>query len=506
MMVGVLGPLAIVLALFAYVQYNLHRNMLLDVAARTGTDLGNVIEGSLQHAMLTRNRTEIQTAVDNIAADPQVINLFLLNTESEVRAAAPQELLGRQFSKTETGCTACHTPGAPHAGKFSVILTFPEAGRVLRNCNPIENKEACHQCHDPAQPYNGVLISDLTLTEVEQHAESDLQRTLLLFGGALLLGAALLGVTMERSVIEPLGRLTQTIRDFDRGDLGRRVQIASGDEIGELAEAFNRMADGVEQKAKLEQKVRERTAELQVLYEELQEKEAMREQLLKQVINAQEEERKRIARELHDELAQALTGLLMSLDTTEEVLKPEHDMVRRQLQRTRDISQQALEQTRGLILDLRPRMLDDLGLMPAIRWLAESHLKAAGILVSIRSEGEQRRLAPEIETALFRITQEAITNVAKHAEATQVDIDLTWQPDELVVTVEDNGRGFDPEAVMDRGDEMRGMGLLGMQERATLLSGTLHISSQPDAGTRVVARLPTRERRKTDVVDTSVDR
>lgn len=506
MMLGVLGPLAIVLALFAYVQYRLHRNMLLDVAARTGTDLGNVIEGSLQHAMLTQNRREVQTAIDNIASNPQVTNLFLINTESEVRAAASQGLLGRQLSKADAGCAVCHTPGAPSVGQFSVIVTLPRAGQVLRNCNPIENREACHQCHDPAQRYNGVLITDLSLAEVEQHSENDLQRTLLLFGGALLLGAALLGVTMEQAVIEPLGRLTQTIRDFHRGDLGRRVQIDSGDEIGELAEAFNRMAYGVEQKAKLEQKVRERTAELQVLYQELQEKEAVREQLLKQVINAQEEERKRIARELHDELAQALTGLLMSLDAAEEVLGSEFEVVHGQLQRTREITRRALEQTRGLILDLRPTILDDLGLVPAIRWFAESHLKAAGILVSIRSEGEQRRLAPEIETALFRIAQEAINNIAKHAEATQADIQLTWEPDELILVIEDNGCGFAPETIMDSRDKTQGMGLLGMKERATLLGGALHISSEPGEGTRVVARLPTRERRRTDVVDTGADR
>lgn len=506
MMLGVLGPLAIVLALFAYVQNNLHRSMLLDVATRTATNLGGVVEGSLQHAMLMQNRAEIQASIDNIAANPQVRNLFLLNTESEVRASASQQLIGRRFSKTDVGCAVCHTPGAPQEHQFSAVLTLPDAGRVLRNCNPIENREACYGCHEPAQPYNGVLITDLSLAEIEQRAGGDLQRTLLLLGSAFLLGAALLGVTMERSVIEPLGQLTETIRDFDRGDLGRRVRIRSSDEVGELAEAFNRMADGLEERARLEQKVRERTAELQILYDELQQKEAMREQLLKQVINAQEEERKRIARELHDELAQALIGLLMSLDVAEDVLEPELEVVHRQLARTRDITQRALQQTRGLILDLRPTMLDDLGLVPAIRWYVESHLEAAGILITVRTDGEQRRLPPETETALFRITQEAINNVVKHAQATRVTIDLTWKPDEVIVKIEDNGRGFEPEAVMDRGDETRGIGLLGMKERATLLGGTLDILSEPGAGTRVIARLPTLEGMKIDVVNTRTDR
>lgn len=506
MMVGVLGPLAIVLALFAYVQSNLHRGMLLDVATRTATDLGNVIEGSLQHAMLTENRTEIQISIDNITANAQVTNLMLLNTESEVQAAGSQELLGRQFTKADVGCASCHASGEQHVGQRSIVLTLPDAGRVLRNCNPIENTETCYQCHDPTQPYNGILITDLNLAELEQHVAGDVERTLLLLSGALLLGAVLLGVTMERAVIEPLGRLTQVIRDFDRGDLSRRVHIDSGDEVGELAEAFNRMADGLEIKAKLEQKVRERTAELQVLYEELQEKEALREQLLKQVINAQEEERKRVARELHDELAQTLTGLLMSLDTAEDVLGPELGVVQGQLSHTRDITQRALEQTRGLILDLRPTMLDDLGLLPAIRWYVESHLEAAGILVTVRTEGEQRRLSPQTETALFRITQEAINNVVKHAQANRVNIALTWKPDEVIVRIVDNGRGFEPDAMVDRRDEARGMGLLGMKERASLLGGQLDIVSELGQGTLVVARLPTHERVLADVIDTGADR
>lgn len=490
MLLGMLGPLVVVVGLFAYLQYELHRRMLVDIAERTAIDMSHIVESSLQHALLAQDESEVRAMIDSVATNPQIVNLFLLNSESEVQASATPDLLGRRFAKTDVGCAVCHTSEAAHGDRFSTILDLPEVGRTLRACDPIENQAACYACHDPAQPFNGVLIMDLSLAEVDEHAQADLQRMLLLLGGALLLGAILLGVTMERSVIEPVGKLTRAIRDFDQGDLSRRAPIESHDEIGELAAAFNRMADGLEEKAKLEQKVRERTAELQALYEELQQKEAVREQLLKQVINAQEEERKRVARELHDELAQTLSGLLMSLDAAENVLGSELDPVHRQLVRTRDITQQALEQTRHLILDLRPTILDDLGLVPAIRWYAETHLKGAGILISFHSEGDERRLSPEIETALFRIAQEAINNITRHAQATRANINLIWNPDELVITIRDNGRGFDRERVMNRRDGTQGMGLLGMQERATLLGGRLEISSIPGKGTRVVARVP----------------
>ena len=207
-MVGVLGPLAVVLALFAYIQYNEQRSLLLDATARTATDLNDVIEGGLQYAMLTRNRAEIQASINDIAANAPVVDLFLLNTKSKIRAGFPQALRGQSLSQDDPGCAVCHAPDAPHRGELSVVLTLPEVGRVLRSCNPIENKAACHKCHEPDQPYNGVLITDLTLDGVEQAATNNLERILFLLGGALLLGAALLGITMERSVIQPLSQLT----------------------------------------------------------------------------------------------------------------------------------------------------------------------------------------------------------------------------------------------------------------------------------------------------------
>jgi signal transduction histidine kinase len=478
---------------------------MLEVATETATAVGNVVEGSLQHAMLRQNRAEIQAGIASIAEDPQIANLFLLNPQSRVTAATTAQSIGRQFTLADDGCRECHAAGSPHQHQFSVIINVADVGRVLRNCNPVENRESCHQCHDPAQPYTGVLITDLGLTEIEEHAARDLRRTLLLLASTLVAGAVLLGLSMERAIADPVGQLTQAIRDFDQGNLGRRAGVRSDDEIGEMAQAFNRMADGLEQKAILEEKVRERTQELQALYSELQEKEALREQLLKQVINAQEDERKRVARELHDELAQTLTSLLMSLDATEGVLEPELESVRRQLARTRDITQRALQQTRGLILDLRPTMLDDLGLVSAIRWYVEHRLESSDLVATVKTRGEQRRLPSQTETALFRITQEAVNNIAKHAAATRANIELIWESGSVIVKISDDGQGFDPDTAMDRRDEAQGMGLLGMKERATLLGGSLDILSEPGEGTMVVVKLPTRDGADTDVSDPSSD-
>ena len=148
----------------------------------------------------------------------------------------------------------------------------------------------------------------------------------------------------------------------------------------------------------------------------------------------------------------------------------------------------ALDDVHRLILDLRPSVLDDLGLLSAIRWYADRTLTARGI--AVRCEfGELGRLPPELETALFRLCQEAMSNVARHAQATQVLVEVAVSGREIAVDVEDDGRGFDPEAVARR-EGRRPWGLLGIRERAELLGGAARIESSPGNGTRVSVRIP----------------
>lgn len=228
------------------------------------------------------------------------------------------------------------------------------------------------------------------------------------------------------------------------------------------------------------------------LYHELQHKEALRGQLLQKLISAQEEERRRIARELHDQYAQALTALSVGLEAAERVLPAAMTAVRTQLTEVRHLAAQTLDQTYDLIFDLRPTTLDDLGLVPAIRWYAESRLEPLGVQVHLETGGLRERLPAEMETALYRVVQEALLNIAKHARAHQVRIRLEVQNDRLHGLIEDDGQGFDLVEVQRTGTDGRGMGLLGMQERMELLGGMFHIETAPGQGTRVLVELPLR--------------
>ncbi|MBI3978554.1 MAG: GAF domain-containing protein, partial [Chloroflexi bacterium] len=217
------------------------------------------------------------------------------------------------------------------------------------------------------------------------------------------------------------------------------------------------------------------------LYEEVQQKEQARRELIEKLILAQEEERKRVARDLHDEVSQSLTALIIGLGRAEESLPPELQPVTDQLAQIRDLTAKVLEETRRLMVDLRPSLLDDLGLVPAIHWYAKTHLKEAGVEAGVEVVGSRRRLPPLVETALFRVIQEAISNIVKHAEAKRVWIRLEFKESAVAARIEDDGKGFRPQEPNGR----RSLGLLGMTERVTLLGGTFRIDSAPGQGTRI---------------------
>ncbi len=226
------------------------------------------------------------------------------------------------------------------------------------------------------------------------------------------------------------------------------------------------------------------------LYEEVQLTRDLRGELLRQVITAQEEERKRIARELHDETGQALTALRLNLERLAMVPVSNIEESKTQLAQCLSLCQQADEEVDKLIFDLRPALLDDLGLVEAIKFYAETRLKTDGLELSLRVTGEEKRLLGEREVALFRVAQEAITNIVKHAHAKNAMIQLQFKTSQLVARIEDDGCGFEVSQTVNSHGPKRGLGLLGMRERISLVGGSLSIISKPGVGTCLKAVVP----------------
>jgi len=226
------------------------------------------------------------------------------------------------------------------------------------------------------------------------------------------------------------------------------------------------------------------------LQQEAQRREAMLAELLHQVVGAQEAERQRIARELHDATGQSLSAIGMGLRGVEAMLQSNPTLAIRQVRELKSFSGRALGELRHIIADLRPSQLDDLGLVAALQWYIQQFEERYAVPTRLVVQGEPARLRSEYETVLFRITQEALTNVARHARATQATVELAFFPAQIILTITDNGRGFEPHKTLWPGKRATGWGLLGMQERATLVGGEWRVNSAPGEGTQIQVRIP----------------
>jgi signal transduction histidine kinase len=229
-----------------------------------------------------------------------------------------------------------------------------------------------------------------------------------------------------------------------------------------------------------------RLAALEQVRQELVEREELRRNLLRHTVLAQEDERARIARELHDETAQLLTGFSLHLAAAGQSAG-DNPRLQQQIDRLQELSGQMSQGIYRLVRDLRPAQLDDLGLVAALRYLAGEIAQQAGLQVELRFEGQAQRLDPLVETVIFRVAQEALSNVARHAGVTRARLILAFTPLEVVLQVSDTGSGFDPQA------ELRpphGWGLAGMRERAESIGGQLLIQSTPGQGACIEVRVP----------------
>jgi signal transduction histidine kinase len=280
------------------------------------------------------------------------------------------------------------------------------------------------------------------------------------FGAAFFLASIL---------THPIRELVEATEMVEHGDFSRRVKRWANDEIGELADAFNSM-----------------TAALALADHERAERERLRARYISGVIMAQEDERKRIARELHDSTSQSLTSVLIGLRNLEGT--PDPALLSDRLSELRQIVDGTLDEVRAMAWQLRPAILDDHGLLAALERLTEDYRRRYVLPVDFVAKGLDPRLPVEVETTTYRIVQEGLTNVVRHAAAGVASVLIDRQPHRLQIIIEDNGCGFDPGLV--RAEHGESLGLQGIWERARLLGGDLTIESQPGQGTSLYIKIP----------------
>ena len=310
-----------------------------------------------------------------------------------------------------------------------------------------------------------VGVSDAQVVQTINVITGQLLLTTVLVSAVGITAAVLLTWVLTR----PILALVQIAKAVEKGDFSKRVPRWADDEVGELSNAFNAMTEA-----------------LATSDAERAERDQLRAQYVSGFITAQEDERKRIARELHDSTSQSLTSLMIGLRALSDICsQPE---IRSRAEELRAVASSTLDDVHTLALQLRPSVLDDVGLPEAIKRHVADCQKRHSLNIDLAITGlENCRLPPPIETALYRITQEALTNIIRHAGAATASIFIERSDDKVLAIIDDDGQGFDPEFV-ERQDGH--LGLYGIRERAELLSGHLVIESEPGTGTSLYVEIP----------------
>jgi signal transduction histidine kinase len=398
-----------------------------------------------------------------------------------------------------------------------VVIASSNPSRMFTHCDRNsffttiirERKErvaTCHVCHEAGNrkeklstvlafvpletaPW-GISVQELKADVFASAA--NLKRLFIILGFIFIGTALILTVGISRSIVNPLKELIRGADRIARGDLSNPIAPQGSDEIGVLSQSFETMRGKLVESGKrihrhtqeLETRVKERTRQIN-------ESQRRAEKLLKKLISTQEEERKRIARELHDDTLQELSAALMRIDMCR--LHPA-DITMNKMDAIRGIIVNAYDGLLAIMQNLRPSLLDDLGLIAAVQSLLDIHLGDKGIHYFINTAGvKDSRFRPEVEIILFRIMQEAVVNIARHSHAENVFVLFKCDKNTVYAEIEDDGIGFDLSSLFIHAPDARdrrGLGILGMKERALLIGGEMEICSQPDIGTKIGIRIP----------------
>lgn len=443
--------------------------------------LAAALRDSLERDMLLVDRQHVQQSVELMASRKPVQDVTVYSVERKVFASSDASAVGqirgseeidRVFASLETVTGADNQQGEKN---MSVVF-------------PVLNKPDCYGCHGSGSQILGAIEIGVDSKMLDEQLRQQTLTMVVIAGVTFLMIGATLTYMFRSSVVNPISKLIASAQRIAGGDLSARVAIQRDDEVGTMAKNFNEMAERVEENAKaleaskveLEEKVQERTRQLQ-------ETAVVRGKLLERLISAQEEERRRVARELHDEAGQALSAIMLDLARAIDSLPDEAAEAKKKLTQSRALAAQTLGELRKLIYDLRPEVLDQLGLAPALRSYVKSRLEAKNIKVWLSFSGLDDRLPSKIETTIFRIIQEATTNVVRHSGASAVTIKVTATKSAINANIDDNGKGFDVETALRSSDSF---GLRGIQERVSAVGGQLSIESEPAKGTLIWFQIP----------------
>ncbi len=467
---GIGLPILLALSALSLVHYWRERHLLADQARLSATQFGRVITGSLRHSMMVNDPGMLSAVLDDIGARETIERAQIVNLAGQVVVDSDPDRDGDAYGQhvVEPGCMACHRLSPESRPDTAVLSTDTD---VMRVAVPINNEPACAACHLTQDVHLGILLVDVPMNIVWPHVLRDLQIDLGISAVITLLMTAAVYGLIHRLVVRRVETFRRPLAEYSDGNFGVRLPADAGaDEIGEVGLAFNRMADELERHMRAE---RERTAVRQ---------------------RAIVEERERIARELHDGLAQVL-GYVITKATAVRLLLKKHqtEAAERQLLQLEEAARGLFVDVREAILGLKMTGPSDVHLAAMLAEYAAhfSQLSDLPVEVEVAPSVARLSLPAETELQLLRIVQEALSNVRKHAAASVARVCVHNGGPALELTVSDDGIGFEFDQARQTGRPH--FGLSTMRERAEAISAEFDVQSQPGAGTRVTVRLTVKE-------------
>jgi signal transduction histidine kinase len=422
-------------------------------------------------------------------------------TQDYVRYALILDPQGRVVMHSNLG-----EVGKVYRDRLTLIALRSQGAGCASPDFPEEKKIQCN-IYAPIQVSDarlGTVLLGYSYMAVEKEIAKAQQQIFFIGLGTIIIGGGI-AYLLATFISLPIIRITESMEKVSKGDLDTVLDLKRNDEIGTLVNSFNRMAEDLGRHRKhLEVLVEARTAELTAandqLHKEIGERSRAEEELtrsqekLRELAShlqfIREEERIQIAREIHDELGQALTAIKMDVHWLGHQLPKDQRLVFEKLRSMSNLIDLTVHTVRRISSELRPKLLDDLGISAAIEWQANEFRQRAGIRCDFRSEPEDIILDKARSTAFFRIFQETLTNIARHAQATKVEVILKNNSANVEMIVRDNGKGVTEQEISD----VKALGITGMRERAHSLEGELDIFGVPGQGTTVKVSIPLGEK------------
>jgi len=458
---SVITPVIIALLLLSSYYYMREQRLLeaqLQLAAR---QLGQVMFGSLHHAMLANDFDLASHILADVGDIENIDRLQLLDRDGVVILDSQSRDQGVHLQTTDAGCIECHAlPSAemPRTARLSA------GSNVLRIVTPIDEMPECMQCHAEGKPSLGVLLMDVSTNTLQGRIQGELKSALLITVAIVLFIALGTYLIMDWLVVRRLEFLHQPLMELAEGNLSIRIPVNDvlGDEISDLAKMINQLA-----------------YELERHTWEQEERSLVRQQAIM-------EERERIARELHDGFAQIPVYVNVKARAVRMMLENgQMEQAKTHLSQLEEAAKELLVEVREAVVSLRLSSQVGSGLKTGLQSYVDQLTRLSGLKVDleISPEIDQLDLDSETELQLFRIVQEALTNVRKHSGARQAQVSLQLEDDSLKLVIQDDGKGFDQERTRPRGAS--GFGIKNMAERAQMIGADLHIDPLPGGGTRV---------------------